>query len=197
MSEKPTYFDKRSNFWKKYWDLAVPYENYVSNSPLEHQERWRDSEKRIPSLTENQIERLSGYDRELKVLVYCGIWCGDCARQGPLFSQLSNVCGDKVEVRFYERELSEELQDELRIVGALRVPILVFLSEDFWEIERYGERTLSVYKSKLARETGRGTDQGILSPNARKEELADWVNVFERVLIILRLSPPLRRRHND
>ena len=148
-------------------------------------------------MTENQIERLRGYDRELKVLVYCGIWCGDCARQGPLFEQMSNVIGEKVEIRFYERELSEELQDELRIVGALRVPILVFLSEDFWEIERYGERTLSVYKSKLARETGRGTDHGILSPNARKDELADWVNVFERVLIILRLSPPLRRRHKD
>ena len=197
MSEKPVYYDKRSEFWKKYWEQASTYEDYVSNSSEEHKKRWRDSEPRVPTLSEQQIERLTGYDRILKILVYCGVWCGDCVRQGPLLSKIAEACGEKVELKFIERDVSEELQDELRIVGALRVPIIVFLTEDYWEIERYGERTLSVYRSKQARETGRGIDHGILSPTARNEELAEWVNIFERNLIIARLSPPLRRRHND
>ena len=100
-------------------------------------------------------------------------------------------------VRFIERDASEELQDELRILGALRVPMVVFLSEDFWEVGRFGERTLSVYRSKAAREVGRGSDSGILSPKAREKELAEWVDIFERVLFMLRLAPPLRRRHGD
>ncbi|TEU09810.1 thiol reductase thioredoxin [Candidatus Bathyarchaeota archaeon] len=197
MSGKPTYYDKRSEFWKGYWGMASEYEAYLQDSDPEKVPRWRDSEGRIPELTAEQLERLQGYDRELNVLFYCGVWCGDCSRQGPMLKKISDACGDKVSVRFIERDASEELQDELRILGALRVPVVVFLSEDFWEVGRFGERTLSVYRSKAAREIGRGADAGILAPNARERELADWVDIFERVLIMLRLSPPLRRRHRD
>ena len=197
MSDKPTYYDKRSEFWKGYWEMASEYEAYLQDSDPEKVPRWRDSEGRIPELTAEQLERLQGYDRELNVLFYCGVWCGDCSRQGPMLKKIADACGDKVSVRFIERDASEELQDELRILGALRVPVVVFLSEDFWEVGRFGERTLSVYRSKAAREIGRGADAGILAPNARERELADWVDIFERVLIMLRLSPPLRRRHRD
>ncbi len=197
MSDKPTYYDKRSEFWKGYWEMASEYEAYLQDSDPEKVPRWRDSEARIPELTAEQLERLQGYDRELNVLFYCGVWCGDCSRQGPMLKKIADTCGDKVGVRFIERDASEELQDELRILGALRVPMAVFLSEDFWEVGRFGERTLSVYRSKAAREIGRGADAGILAPNARERELADWVDIFERALIMLRLSPPLRRRHGD
>ena len=197
MPDKPAYYDKRSEFWKGYWGMASEYEAYLQDSDPEKVPRWRDSEGRIPELTAEQLERLQGYDRELNVLFYCGVWCGDCSRQGPMLKKISDACGDKVSVRFIERDASEELQDELRILGALRVPMAVFLSEDFWEVGRFGERTLSVYRSKAAREIGKGADAGILAPNARERELADWVDIFERVLIMLRLSPPLRRRHRD
>ena len=35
------------------------------------------------------------------------------------------------------------------------------------------------------------------SPRALEAELEEWGGVFERALIMLRLSPPLRRRHGD
>jgi len=197
MSDKPTYYDKRSEFWKGYWEDASDYENYLAEGSPQHQERWRDSETRIPELTTEQLGRLQGYGRELNVLMYSGIWCGDCSRQGPPLEKVAQACGDKVSLRIVDRAASEELQDELRIVGATRAPIVVFLSEDFWEIARYGERTLSVYRAKAAREIGREYDAGILSPKARDRELAEWVDIFERALIMVRLSPPLRRRHGD
>ena len=197
MSEKPTYYDNRSKFWKKYWNLALSFDEYLEKSDDSHVQRWMDSAKRIPELSKVQIERLQGYDRKLNVLMYSGVWCGDCVRQGPLLNKLVDSCGDKVNLRFIERDISEELQDELRILGALRVPMTVFLTEDFWEIQRFGERTLSIYKSKMAREIGRGNNDGILSPKARDRELSEWVDIFERVLIMTRLSPPLRRRHKD
>ena len=37
---------------------------------------------------------------------------------------------------------------ELSICGAPRVPVLVFLSEDWFECERHGERTLATYREK-------------------------------------------------
>jgi thiol-disulfide isomerase/thioredoxin len=126
MSDKPTYYDKRSEFWKGYWETASEYEEYLRKSDPEKVPRWRDSEGRIPELTEEQLERLQGYDRELNVLFYSGVWCGDCSRQGPMLKKIADACGDKVNVRFIERDASEELQDELRILGALRVPTPVF-----------------------------------------------------------------------
>ena len=197
MSDKPAYYDKRSEFWRTHFDKASEYEAYLQGSDQEHVPRWRDSEKRVPALSEEQMKRLRGYDRELNVLVYSGIWCGDCARQGPLLKKLAEDCGEKVKIKFIDREASPELLTELRIVGATRVPILVFLSEDFWEMARFGERTLSVYRAKAAREIGREFDAGILSPKAREKEIADLAEIFERVLIMLRLSPPLRIRHGD
>jgi thiol-disulfide isomerase/thioredoxin len=197
LSDTPGYHDNRSEFWKAHFEKATEYETYLAEGNQQYVPRWRDSEMRVPSLSEGQLRRLRGYDRELNVLVYSGIWCGDCSRQGPLLKKLGDAIGEKANIRFIEREASPELMEELRIVGATRVPMVVFLSEDFWEIARFGERTLGVYRAKAAREIGREFDAGILSPKARDRELAIWADIFERVLIMLRLSPPLRKRHGD
>ena len=195
MSDKPTYYDKRSEFWKKYWDMAMPYEEFMKIDP-ENAPRWHDYMERVPDLTEDQVIRLKGYGRIVKVLVYAGVWCGDCVRQGPVFKKIADVVDD-MELRFIDRDVSEELQDELRILGATRVPIVVFLTEDYWEVGREGDRLLPVYKAKAAREIGRGQAQGVLSPKAIQEQLDEWVNIFERAIIMTKLSPPLRKRHQD
>jgi thiol-disulfide isomerase/thioredoxin len=195
--QKSAYYDKRSDFWRHHWDIAQGYEDYLEGADKKHRERWRDSEARVPELSEGQKARLMGYGREMKVLVYSGIWCGDCARQGPMLYRIANACGDEVEIRFIERDSSEDLQDELRIVGALRVPVVVFLSKDFWEVARHGDRTLSVYRAKAARAIGKDFEAGILTPKAREREFSEWIDTFERVLLMLRLSPPLRRINGD
>jgi thiol-disulfide isomerase/thioredoxin len=197
VTQKPVYYDKRSEFWKLHFDRALDYDTYLKQSKNENTIRWFENEKRTPVLTEEQRQRLEGYDRELNVLVYAAIWCGDCARQGPMLKKIVDACGEKVRLRVIERNASEDLQDELRILGGLRTPVVVFLSEDWWEVDRFGDRTLSVYRSMVSREVGRGLDRGILSPDALATQLEEWVGIFERVLLMLRLSPFLRKRHED
>ncbi|MCW4051118.1 MAG: thioredoxin family protein [Candidatus Bathyarchaeota archaeon] len=197
MSEKPTYYDNRSEFWKQHWTMAQDYDTFLKESDQSQAKRWYDSAERVTELTPEQAERLKGYNRELNILVYAGVWCGDCSRQGPLLKKLADVAGDKVNIKIIDREASQELKDELRIMGASRVPIVVFLTEDFWEIGRFGERLLTVYRAKAAREVGRGDPAGILSPQARNSELEEWLDIFERMLIMVRIAPPLRQRYND
>jgi thiol-disulfide isomerase/thioredoxin len=197
MTEKPTYYDNRAEFWKRYFNMAKPYDDFIEESDQEKSARWMETAERLPQLTSDQEERLRGWDRELNVLLYGGIWCGDCVRQGPMLKKLANIAGDKVQLRVIDREASEELQDELRILGALRVPMVVFLTEDFWEVGRFGDRLLTVYRAKASREIGRGLPQGVLSPRALEAEMAEWVDIFERMLTMVRLSPPLRKRHRD
>lgn len=159
--------------------------------------RWIESGARTPVLTDDQLARLQGYGRRMNVLMYAGIWCGDCARTGPMLREIAAACGDGVRLRVIDRDASGELSDELRLIGATRVPVVVFLSEDWWEVGRFGDNTLSVYRAKAAREVGRGQPAGVLAPGALAAEMGEWVDVFERMLLMLRLSPPLRRRHGD
>jgi thiol-disulfide isomerase/thioredoxin len=191
------YEDKKSGFWNKYWNQALSLDKFIEGTKPDEQEQWNDRKKRVPDLSNDQIERLQGFDRELNVLMYAGGYCGDCSRQAPMLQKMVDVAGEKVIFKVIEREGLIELQDELRILGALRVPVVVFLTEDFWEVGRFGERLLSVYRSKAAREIGRGKDQGVLSPKALKRETSEWLDIFERMLLMVRLAPPLRRRHKD
>jgi hypothetical protein len=82
-------------------------------------------------------------------------------------------------------------------MGAPRIPRVVVLSEDWFEVDRLGDRSLSVYRSRMAREIRRGVDRGILSPAARQAEHCEWIDTIERALIILRTAPDLRKRYND
>lgn len=97
-------------------------------------------------------------------------------------------------IKFIDNKQNPELQDELRINGAEKVPVVVTFSEDFYELNRFGDRHLSVYKRKLSTELGTACDAGLGTPkNELDEELGEWVNHFERLQAILRLSLLLRK----
>jgi thiol-disulfide isomerase/thioredoxin len=191
-----SYRDNRAEFWKKHYQMALPYEEYLKTDP-EKAKRWIDFESRAPELTPEQKKRVQGFNREVNILAMVGIWCGDCVRTTSILRKIAEAAGAKVNIRFIERETSPELMEELRILGATRVPRIVFLTEDFWEIDRAGDRLLPVYKAKAAREAGMNYDAGVMTPKAMEEETEAWLEVFERVLLMARLAPPLRKRHND
>lgn len=87
-----------------------------------------------------------------------------------MLKKITDAIGPRVHLRIIDRAASEKLQDEPRILGALRVPAVVFLSGDFWEVGRFGDRLLNVYSAKAAREIGRGPNAGVLSPKALATE---------------------------
>lgn len=192
------YYDIRSDFWKKHFKLASPYGTYLEEEDPSHKNKWIAMEESLPDLTQDQITALNGYNRKLMVLVYSGAWCGDCVRQGPMIKKIADAA-ENVDLRFIDRDESQELKDELRIVGAMRVPMVVFLNEEFHEAARVGDRLLLTYRRKYQTETGAACDTGLILPP--KEELAAemglWVEHFERVLLMLRLSPMLRNRYQD
>jgi hypothetical protein len=205
MPERPKYYDIRAGFWRRHFEAALAYPAYLKASDPAKAQRWRELEEQLPSVTDDQRERLAASPkrehgrRTMKVLVYSAAWCGDCVRQGPMLQRLADTCGPTVELRLIDRDASLELQDELRILGALRVPVAVFLSEDWFEIGRFGDRMLSAYRAKAAREFGPACDSGIVAPSRDRlaAELEEWVGVFERMLLMLRLSPLLRERYGD
>ncbi len=194
-----TYSDRRAAFWSAALDKASDYETYLSASPREHADRWRTLAGKLPALTEEQRGRLAGYNRTLHVLVSSGVWCGDCVRQVPMVKQIADAADPGVTLRILDRDADEALREELTLVGADRVPVAVFLTEDFWEVGRFGDRSLTAYRAKAQRETGAACALGHVPPPADElaAEQAEWVDLFERMLLMVRLSPALRQRHGD
>jgi hypothetical protein len=103
----------------------------------------------------------------------------------------------RVELRLLDRDEHPELRDELRICGAARVPVAVFMTEDFFECSRFGDRTLASYRKLVRRTDAAPSDPPPRDAREREGTIAEWVNECERVQHMMRLSPYLRERHGD
>jgi hypothetical protein len=196
MQSPSPYRDLRTDFFRNFFEQALCYRDYLATGQAHERERWLNFEQSLP-LQPEQEQRIQSFRRRMPILVMSGIWCGDCARQGPMLALLEKT-NPLLQVRFIDNRQHPGLQEELRINGAEKVPVVVSLSEDFFELNRFGDRHLSVYRRKLEHELGAACDPGLGAPaDELAEELEEWIAHFERLQAILRLSPMLRKRYAD
>lgn len=184
--------------WRNWFEQGLSYDEFINTYANDtERSRWQSAYERI-RLTPEQEELLKGFVREMNVLVLAATWCGDCVNQGPIYRRFEEA-NDRIKVRLLERDQVPELRDALKINGGARIPVVVFLSEDFLECARYGERTLAMYRqlaySQL--EAGRPTNIASSGDELLAQATAEWLNEFERIHWMLRLSPRLRKLHGD
>lgn len=185
--------------WSELFEQALSYADFLDrHATPEQRARWDAMHGRV-ALAPGQRELLAGFRRTMPVLVLNGAWCGDCINQCPIFDHFAAASGGAVEVRFLDRDANPELADDLSICGGRRVPVAVFLSEDFTEVARHGDRTLSAYRRKAAEQLGPSCATGLVPPDdqAMAAVVQDWLDQFERAQLILRLSARLRQKHGD
>ena len=163
----------------------------------EHRRRWADMHARI-SLTSEQTALVASFKREMKVLCLAGAWCGDCVNQCPILDHLDRV-NARIVVRYFDRDMHPDLAAELRVCGGARVPVVVFMSEDGFEVGRYGDRTLSKYRKLASDQFGPSCPTGLVPPEPQllASVTQDWLDQFERAELILRTSARLRQKHGD
>jgi len=184
--------------WRAKFEQALPYYEFLEHYGTEvHRERWQRVYEAV-TLTEAQRTLLSGFQRDMNLLVLAGTWCGDCVQQCPILQHFATTT-PRIRLRFLERDEHPDVREELAINLGYRIPMVVFLSEDFVEVARYGERTLSIYRQMAADRLGPSCPVGIWPPgeNLLRNVTQEWLNEVERVQLLLRLSPRLRLRHGD
>jgi hypothetical protein len=184
--------------WMNVLAEALPYTAFLDrHATVAQRARWDDLHARFV-LTSTQKELLGGFTRRMPVLCLAGAWCGDCINQCPVFDHFAQAA-PVIELWFLDRDVRGDVRDYLAINGGHRVPVVVFLSEDGFEVARYGERTLSIYRRLAAEKLGPACPTGIVPPSDDANALitAEWLAEFERVQLLLRLSPRLRQKHGD
>jgi hypothetical protein len=134
----------------------------------------------------------------MPVLVISGVWCGDCAQQGPMLQAIARAC-PRVELRWLDREAQPDLTATVRICDGARVPTVIWMAEDFEFVSLLGDRTLSRYRAMARTQLGPACPvPGALPPaDEIASTLQEWLNEFERVQLLLRLSQRLRLAHGD
>ena len=189
------------------FDQGLSYADFLGRyGSDEHRRRWAALHAEV-TLTAAQRELLAGFRREMKVLCLAGAWCGDCVNQCPIFDHFA-AATPRLQVRYLDRDDHADLAASLRICGGARVPVVVFLSEDGQLCGLYGDRTLAKYRQIAAQQlgaqlagaqqsgascpTGIGADTPLLAAVTQ-----DWLDEFERVQWMLRVSPRLRQLHGD
>jgi thiol-disulfide isomerase/thioredoxin len=173
------------------------YEAYLATDPIKAGP-WREFGKNV-RLSAAQQALLRGFTREMKVLCISGIWCGDCVQQVPMLDALARANPAKIHFRLVDRDEHKDLADQVRICGGHRVPTVMFMAEDFEFVSLMGDRTLSRYRSAAARQLGASCPlPGAPVPQDEMDAtLQDWLDEFERVQLLLRLSGRLRQKHGD
>jgi thiol-disulfide isomerase/thioredoxin len=180
------------------FEVALSYDDFLAKHGSDaHRVRWRatyDDAK----LTPDQLDLLGQFRRKTHVLVLAGAWCGDCVRQCPIFTRFAEAT-PALDVRYLDRDVHADVQRELQINGGNRVPVVVFFSEDGFEVARFGERTLSTYQDMIEKQIGVVCASGVAKPGdpLLDRVTQDWLDQFERVQWILRLSARLRQKHGD
>ena len=184
--------------WSAVFAESLPYREFLDRYANPSQrERWDAMHARF-ALTPEQQGLLSTFKRQMPVICLTGAWCGDCINQCPVFDHIARAA-PAIELRFLDREALPAIREELMINGGARVPVVVFLSEDWQQVGRYGERTLSIYRKLAADQLGPSCPTGLVPPadEALATITAEWLAEFERAHLILRLSPRLRGKHGD
>lgn len=181
------------------FDQGVPYEDFVASGASEgHDGQWHTRYDQL-ELTSEQHSLIAGFTRNMKVLCVTGTWCGDCALQGTAMQRIAEA-NPLIELRFVNRNDFPRLQMAIPINGGYRVPVTFFMAEDFEPVARFGDRTLSRYRSmarKALPDGGAGVVLAQPPTDPVRAVLQEILDEFERTQLILRLSPRLREKHSD
>ncbi|MSR41736.1 MAG: thiol reductase thioredoxin [Phycisphaerales bacterium] len=175
---------------------ARPFPQYIDADAARAPHWWQVHAR--SQLTSAQSALLASFTRKVNVLCLSGTWCGDCAQQVPLLHRIAEG-SPHIDLRCIDRTEAAALSDQVTICGGARVPVVIFMSEDFAPCGVLGDCTLTRYRAIASRKLD-GACELPWAKNSDEEmhaTLADWLGEFERVQWMLRLSPRLRALHGD
>lgn len=189
-------------FLKSKFEKGLEYPAYLKSGKPDQLESWKHFERVArdhAGLNSVQRSSLRDFTRKMHVLVLSGLWCGDCVAQVPLLHIIADERPELIQLRCLDRDQHADLAEQVRICGGLRVPTVIFASEDFEFMGLYGDKSLSRLRALAAKALGASCP--LPTADVAHDEIAatldDWLREIERVHLTLRLSPKLRQRHGD
>ncbi len=177
---------------------GLSYADYMATGKPEQQANWQRIYDQA-ALTPDQTQLVAGFTRKINVIGLSGIWCGDCVQQGPLIQRIAEANPTVIDFRWLDRDAHADLQKKVAINAGQRVPVLIFCAEDYELCGWYGDRVLARYRAMAQKQLAGACPLpgAAVAQDELHATLADWLDEFERVHLMLRLSARLRQMHGD
>lgn len=123
--------------FRKLWDKALDFENFVASCKVEHCGLWQAVYRlaRVPPWAVAAVP--AGAVRRL--LVIAEDWCGDASNTVPIVAKFAALVPG-FELRIIERDANPEVMDQYLTNGARSIPIVIALDQDFREVGHWGPR---------------------------------------------------------
>lgn len=179
-------------------EAGLTYEAYLQTGTPAQRESWSKIYQQVTTTPAHE-KLIQGFTRQMKVIALSGIWCGDCVQQGPMLTRIAQANPKCIDLVWLDRDQHMDLQKLVRINAGDRVPVVLFCAEYYELVGWFGDRTLHRYRAVAARQLGPSCPLpgAPVDQNELAATLQDWVDHFERVHLILRLSARLRQKHAD
>lgn len=177
---------------------GLPYDRYVKSGNTQQHDNWTKIYEQT-RIAEQQKALIGSFVRKINAIALSGIWCGDCVQQGPLIQRIAEANSVCLDLRWLDRDEHMDLQEHVAINAGLRVPVLLFCAEDYELVSWHGDRTLSRYRAMAQKQLAAACPlpEAPLPRDELAATLQDWLDQFERVHLLLRLSTRLRQKHGD
>jgi hypothetical protein len=149
--------------FRKLWDQAFNYEEFVAACKVEHCGLWQGMYKlaRIPDWAREAVA--AGIRRKLLVIVED--WCGDASNTVPIVAKFAQSVPE-LELRIIQRDAHPEVMDRYLTNGSRSIPIVIALDESYQEVGHWGPRPSELQAWVMA---NRGTmPKSELYPQVRK-----------------------------
>lgn len=182
------------------FEQGLTYGDFVAlGEPQGHRPPWDQRHGQL-ELEPAQRRLVESFRRQMNVLCLTGTWCGDCALQGSAMARIAEANPQVIRLRYLLRsETHADLVVKAPINAGFRVPVTWFMAEDFEPVSVFGDRTLSRYRSIARKQLPPRSANVHADPPADpvRAVLGEVLDMFERVQLLLLLSPRLRQLHGD
>jgi hypothetical protein len=123
--------------FKKLWDKALPFDEFVASCKAEHCGLWQGiyNLARVPEWARVAVPQ--GVGR--KLLVIAEDWCGDASNTVPIIAKLAHSVPG-LGLRVILRDTNPEVMDQYLTNGSRSIPIVIALDENFEEVGHWGPR---------------------------------------------------------
>ena len=120
--------------WSKVFAEALSYRAFLDTfaTPAQQAALGRDA-RAVRPRRRSRRSCWASFTRRMPVICLAGAWCGDCINQCPVFDHFARA-SSAIDLRFLDRDALPEVREALMINGGQRVPVVVFLSEDWHEV---------------------------------------------------------------
>ena len=133
-------------------ELGVSYEEYLKTVDDKYLARWERNLAKV-SFNHEQVRFLNENFTHIHILVFACDFCPDCQTALPIINKMAEM-SDFIDWKIVDRDADKELFKNFHVNNKGLIPIVLFLNQDFYVVERWAERsTLGyqfVYESKKA-----------------------------------------------